>query len=150
MNMVKVLQGLVGFLAQPNVTTTSTFVTKLLAHLVYVLSLQFTRPACSLHEKDSPEQQPPPEREAGLDDSSTLMKECSLRSAVTDTSQMAERQPEVLGCAVDTVLPPQQQHRQLDTQAYALLVHEVLEPLASRGSVEQLLCQSAIETLLSG
>lgn len=146
--MAEALQGLVCFLTQPNVTATSTFVTKLLAHFVYVLTVDLTRPVCSLHEIDSPEQLPPTEREAGLDDSSTLMKECSLRSAVTDTSQMSERQPEVLGRAVDTVLLPQQQHRQLDTQAYALLLHEVLEPLASRGSCEQALCQNAIQMLL--
>ena len=78
------------------------------------------------------------------------MKECSLRHSVTDTSQISEFQPEVpvLSHAVDTVLPPQQQHRQLDTKSCALLVHEVLEPLASRGSVEQLLCQNAMQMLL--
>lgn len=148
--MAEALQGLVCFLAQPSVTAASTFVTRLLAHLVYLLCIYLTRPACSLHEIDSPEQPPPTKREPGLDDSSTLVKECSLRNAVTDTYQMPERLPEVLGRAIDTVLPAQQQHRQLDTKAYALLVHEVLEPLASRGSCEQRLCQNAIQTLLSG
>lgn len=146
--MADALPGLVCVLAQPSDTATSTFLTKLLAHLVYVLASYLTRPACLLHEIDSPEQQPPTEREAGLDDSSTLMEECSLKNSVTDTSQMSELQPEVLGRAIDTVLPPQQQHRQLDTQAHALLVHEVLQPLASKGSVEQLLCQNAIQMLL--
>ena len=97
---------------------------------------------------DCSEYLPQPGHEIGPVNSSLLKQGCFRRSAITDTSQVPEDQVEVLSQTADTVSPLQQHHRQLDAQTCALLVHEVLEPLATRGPSEQLLCQHAIQTLL--
>ena len=142
-DVAKVLQGLGSFVAQPTVTTASTSVTRLLAHIVYMLSRYLTRPACSLEEIDCSQQLPVTQlsNEDGPDNSSMLRQDClQSRSAVKVTAQ-------VQGQAGDAVLPSQQPHRQLDTQMCTLWIHEVLEPLASRGSFEQLMCQHTVQRL---
>ena len=144
-NVAEVLQGLVSFVSQPIVTSSCTSVTRLLAHVVYMLSIYLTRPACSLQETNCSQQLPvtQPSDEDGPDNSSMLREDCLQgRSAVIVTAQVQDQ-------AVDPVLPPQQPHRQLDTQTCTLLIHEVLEPLASRGSFEQLVCQHTIQRLRS-
>ena len=152
LNVAQALQGLVCLVAQPNATTTSTSVTRLLAHIVYMLSMCLTRPACSLQGVDCSRQLPLTQTsdEVGQDDSSMLSEECLQRSAVIATAQVPAQQAEILSHTVDAELPPQQPLRQLDTQICALLIHEVLEPLASRGSFEKLVCQHTIQRLRFG
>lgn len=150
-NVTEALQSLVCFVAQPNVTTTSTSVTRLLTHIVSMLSMYLTRPACSAQEIDSRSRQSPLTQgdKVGPDNSSMLDEECLQRGAVLSTAQQPAHQAEVLSQAVGNVLPPQQLHRQLDTQTCALLIHELLEPLASSGSFEKLVCQHIISRLRS-
>lgn len=68
-----------------------------------------------------------------------------MGGAVTDIAEVSEYQMDVRSPAAASI---QQQHRQPDPQTCALLVHEVLEPLAKAGSTEQLLCHHAIQRLL--
>ena len=150
-NVAEALQSLVCFVAQPNVITTSTSVTRLLTHIIYMLSINLTRPVCSAQEIDSHAGQSPLTQRHDIrpDDSSMLDEECLQSSVVLGTAQKPAHQAEVLSQAVDTVLPPQQLHRQLDTQTYVLLIHELLAPLASSGSFEKLVCQYIISRLRS-
>lgn len=152
-SVAEALQGLVCFVAQPNVTATSTSVTRLLAHVVCMLPIYLARPACLLQEMDCPRQSPltpaGDKLEVVPENSSMLSEECLQRSAVIVTAQVPAHQAGVLSRAKDAELPPQQQHRHLDTQTCALLIHELLEPLASRGSIEQLVCQQTIRRLRS-
>lgn len=151
--LAEALQGLVSIVAHANVTTTSTSVTRLLAHIVYVLSMNFTRPASLLRGIGCSWQLPPTqsgdELELVPENRSMLCGECLQMSPVMITAQVPAHQAEVLSHATDAELPPQQPHRQLDKQTCALLIHELLEPLASRGSYEQLVCQHTIRRLRS-
>lgn len=142
-NIAQGLQGLAAFLAQPNAISTSTSVTKLLAHVVVMLCMHATSPDCST--KDTSDMRPSAPIGHGLANSSLLSEDRLRTWAITDVAEVPESQMEVLS---QTAGLGQQQHKQLDSQTCNLLVHDVLEPLAKAGPFEHLLCHHAIQGLL--